>query len=419
MWSDSTKKYMTFQDKLQEYAKLIVNIGVNVQKGQDIVLRCPVDCYEFGRMIVKAGYEAGAKEVIVHWSDEQVSRLAYDYADISVFETVPEWQAESRNKYAREGACFITISSGDPEIFKGVDSTKLKANAKACDEAYEEFYNRMMASEIPWNVVAVPSKKWAKKVFENLSEEEAVEKLWEAIFKAVRIGEGDAVEAWRKHNELLAKQCKKLNEIQFSKLHYKNSIGTDFVVGLVKDHIWEGGAEEDSKGTSFVANMPTEEVFTMPDCRVAEGTVVSSLPLSFEGTLIKNFSLTFKNGRVEEFSAEEGYEALERLLNSDEGSRRLGEVALVPYESPISNMNILFYNTLFDENASCHLAFGECYPTTVQGGTKMTAEEITNIGGNHSMNHVDFMIGTSDLCITGIKEDGAEIPVFENGNWVL
>ena len=186
-----------------------------------------------------------------------------------------------------------------------------------------------------------------------------------------------------------------------------------------QDHIWEGGAEEDSKGTSFVANMPTEEVFTMPDCRVAEGTVVSSLPLSFEGTLIKNFSLTFKNGRVEEFSAEEGYEALERLLNSDEGSRRLGEVALVPYESPISNMNILFYNTLFDENASCHLAFGECYPTTVQGGTKMTAEEITNIGGNHSMNHVDFMIGTSDLCITGIKEDGTEIPVFENGNWVL
>lgn len=413
------RKPMTFQEKLQEYAKLIVNIGVNVQEGQDIVLRCPVECYEFGRMIVEEGYKAGAKEVIVHWGDEQISRLTYDYADLSVFETVQEWQAESRNKYAREGACFITISGGDPEIFKGVDSAKLKAYAKACDKAFEEFYNRMMASEIPWNVVAVPNKKWAMKVFPELSEEEAVEKLWEAVFFAVRIGESDVVEAWRKHNQSLAEQCKKLNELQFEKLHYKNSLGTDFIVGLVENHIWEGGAEEDSKGVTFVANMPTEEVFTMPDCRVADGKVVSSLPLSFEGTLIKNFSLTFKNGRVEEFTAEEGYEALERLLNSDEGSRHLGEVALVPYKSPISQMNILFYNTLFDENASCHFAFGECYPTTVKGGTKMTAEEITKVGGNHSMNHVDFMVGTSDLCITGITKEGKEIPIFENGNWVL
>ena len=316
-------------------------------------------------------------------------------------------------------ACFISISGGDPEVFKGVDSNKLKANAKASDKAFEPFYKRMMASEIPWNVVAVPNKKWAMKVFPNVSEEEAMEKLWNAIFLAVRIDEGDAVEKWNAHNALLAEKCKKLNEMQFAKLHYKNSIGTDFIVGLAKNHHWEGGSEKDENGVEFVANMPTEEVFTMPDHRIGEGTVVSALPLSFEGTLIKNFRLTFRNGRIEEFSAEEGYEALERLLNSDEGSRHLGEVALVPYESPISNMNILFYNTLFDENASCHFAFGECYPTTIQGGNAMTEEELFEAGGNHSMNHVDFMIGTSDLSIIGIKEDGTKVPVFENGNFVL
>ena len=410
---------MTFEEKLKQYARLVVRIGVNVQKGQDIVLRCPAECYEFARMIAKEGYEAGAKQVIVHFKDEQISRLTYDYADISVFETVPEWQAESLNKYAKEGACFISISGGDPEVFKGVDSNKLKANAKASDKAFEPFYKRMMASEIPWNVVAVPNKKWAMKVFPNVAEEEAMEKLWNAIFLAVRIDEGDAVEKWNAHNALLAEKCKKLNEMQFAKLHYKNSIGTDFIVGLAKNHHWEGGSEKDENGVEFVANMPTEEVFTMPDHRIGEGTVVSALPLSFEGTLIKNFRLTFRNGRIEEFSAEEGYEALERLLNSDEGSRHLGEVALVPYESPISNMNILFYNTLFDENASCHFAFGECYPTTIQGGNAMTEEELFEAGGNHSMNHVDFMIGTSDLSIIGIKEDGTKVPVFENGNFVL
>ena len=413
-------KTMTFEQKLQEYAKLIVRVGVNVQKGQDIVLRCPAECYAFARMITKEGYEAGARQVIVHFKDEQISRLTYDYADLSVFEQVPEWQAESLNHYAREGACFISISGGDPEVFKGVDSAKLKANAKASDKAFEVFYKRMMASEIPWNVVAIPNEKWAMKVFPDVSKEEAMEKLWEAVFQATRIGTTeDAVKAWQEHNHFLEQKCKQLNEMQFAKLHYKNSIGTDFVVGLAKGHKWEGGSEKDSNGVDFVANMPTEEIFTMPDRRIGEGTVVSALPLSFEGTLIKNFRLTFKNGRVEEFSAEEGEEALDRLLNSDEGSRHLGEVALVPFDSPVSNMGILFYNTLFDENASCHFAFGECYPTTIQNGESMTEEELFEAGGNHSINHVDFMVGTSDLSITGIIENGEEVPVFDKGNWVL
>lgn len=410
---------MNMNEKLQQYAKLAVRIGVNVQKDQILVLRCPAEFYEFARMLTKEGYEAGAKEVVVHFRDEQIRRLNYDYSPLSVFETIPEWQAESLNYYAREKACFISLIGGDPEIFKGVESAKLKAYSIASDKAFEPFQKSLMSSENPWNIIALPSEVWAKKVFPDLSTEEAMERLWEAIFTSVRIGDGDVVEKWKNHNKTLAEQCKKLNELQFAKLHYKNSLGTDFTVGLVKNHCWEGGSEVNPDNIEFVANMPTEEVFTMPDHRIADGKVVSSLPLSYEGTLIKNFSLTFKNGRVEEFTAEEGYEALERLLNSDEGSRHLGEVALVPYDSPISNMKILFYNTLFDENASCHLALGRCYPNNIEGGTTMSEDELFEKGGNKSMNHVDFMIGTSDLSITGIKEDGTEIKVFENGNWVL
>lgn len=410
---------MNINEKLQQYAKLAVRIGVNVQKGQTLVLRCPAEFYEFARLLTKEGYEAGAKEVVVHFRDEQIRRLSYDYSPLSVFETVPEWQAESLNQYAREGACFISLIGGDPEIFKGVDSEKLKASSIASDKAFEPFQKSLMSSENPWNIIALPSEVWAKKVFPDLSTEEGMKRLWDAIFTSVRIGDGDVVEKWKNHNKQLADQCKKLNELQFTKLHYKNNLGTDFTVGLVKNHCWEGGSEVNPNNIEFVANMPTEEVFTMPDHRIADGKVVSSLPLSYEGTLIKNFSLTFKNGRVEEFSAEEGYEALERLLNSDEGSRHLGEVALVPYDSPISNMKILFYNTLFDENASCHLALGRCYPNNIEGGTTMSQEELFEKGGNKSMNHVDFMIGTSDLSITGIKEDGTKIPIFQNGNWVL
>lgn len=410
---------MTFEEKLQEYARLIVRVGVNVQKGQDIVLRCPVECYEFARKIVREGYEAGAREVIIHWSDDESRRMAYDYADVSIFETLPDWKAESMNQYARLGAAFISISGGDPEVFKGVDGEKLKASAKASDQAYELFYKRMSASEIPWNVAAIPSEKWAQKVFPKLSANEAMEKLWESIFQAVRIGKGDAVKAWKEHDAFLTEKCKELNKQQFAKLHYTNSLGTDFTVGLVENHIWEGGSEADSAGIDFIANMPTEEIFTMPDIRQAEGTLVSALPLSYEGNMIRNFSFTFKDGKVVDFSAEEGMESLERMVNSDDGSRYLGEVALVPYNSPISNMKTLFYNTLFDENASCHFALGRCYPTTVKGGADLNEEELKQVGGNVSMIHVDFMVGTSDLTITGIKKDGSEVPVFIDGNWAM
>ena len=243
--------------------------------------------------------------------------------------------------------------------------------------------------------------------------------MWEDIFKDCKFEGGNPVKAWEEHGAFLAKKCEILNNKQFAKLHYKNSLGTDFTVGMPKNHIWGGGGEKNTKDVFFFPNMPTEEVFTAPDCRYAEGQVVSSMPLSYQGNLITDFTLTFKDGKVTEFTAKEGYESLERLLNTDEGSRRLGEVALVPYDSPISNMKILFYNTLFDENASCHLAFGRCYPNTIKGGELMPKDELKKIGGNDSMNHVDFMIGSSDLTITGIEENGTETVIFKNGNWAI
>ncbi|MDO5410353.1 MAG: aminopeptidase [Lachnospiraceae bacterium] len=404
--------------KIREYARLVVCTGVNVQPGQEVIIRCPVEYYEFGHLLIEEAYKAGAAEVLMRWNDTFDSRQYYLYASEEALCNVPEWKAESYNYYSRRGAAYISIAGGDPEAFKGVDPKRMQMNEAAMDKALETHYKLMMASEIPWTVAAVPQKKWAAKVFPELPEAEAMKRLWELILKAVRIGDNDAVKEWEKHDTFLKSKCRMLNDYAFEKLHYKNSIGTDFTVGLAKGHIWEGGSETAGTGTVFEANMPTEEIFTMPDSRVAEGTLVSALPLSYRGNLIRNFSLTFHEGQVVDYSAQEGYETLKSLLETDEGSKRLGEVAIVPYTSPISQMKTLFYNTLFDENASCHFALGECYPTTVAGGAAMSEEELKAVGGNSSINHVDFMVGTADLCITGIREDGTETVIFENGDWV-
>ncbi len=428
------------EDIIREYARLIVRMGINVQPGQEVVIKCPVEHYEFARLLITECYAAGAAEVIMQWSDNVEARLLYENVSDQVLSTVPEWKAESYNYYAKRGAGFISISGNDPESFKGVDPRKMQLRSVAMDKAVEDYNKLLMASEVPWTVAAVPQKQWAKKVFLGYSEEVAMQKLWEKILQAVRIGgqdmekrdasdagQGDvrgidcaqdAVQAWRAHDAFLKEKCRALNHHAFTKLRYKNSLGTDFTVGLVKNHIWEGGSETAGNGVVFEANIPTEEIFTMPDKNVAEGTLVGALPLSFRGSLIKDFTLTFHEGQVVDYTAEEGLESLKTLLESDEGSRRLGEVALVSYSSPISRMKTLFYNTLFDENASCHFALGECYPTTVKGGAKMSEEELSAIGGNSSMNHVDFMVGTEDLTITGIKENGDEVVLFDKGDWV-
>ncbi len=410
---------MAFKEQLQAYARLTVRQGVNVSEGIYTIIRCPIIAADFGRMVMEEAYKAGAKDVIMLFEDDKTARIRYENAALSQFEEIPAWKAEQRNYYAREGTTIINIIAEDPEAFDGVDSAKLLANVKATKKALKEFYDIMDAGKLRWTIVAYPCAPWARKVFPGETDAVAIKKLWAAIFQTVRITRGDPVKKWEKHDRLLKRRAKKLNSYAFTALEYKNSLGTDFTVGLPKGHIWYGGSETDVDGYKYFPNMPTEEIFTLPHCMQANGTVVASMPLSYQGCLIDGFRLTFRDGVVIEHSAQKGEEALTRLLNTDEGSRRLGEVALIPYNSPIRAMDILFYNTLFDENASCHLALGSCYPNTLKGGELLSEDDLYAKGGNRSVNHVDFMIGTADMTITGITKTGERIPVFENGNFVF
>lgn len=410
---------MNKENLLKKYAKLAIYQGVNVQKNQTLVISSPIECAEFTRMLVEEAYIKGAKEVVVQWNDELTGKLKYKYSPMEVFETIPEWVKESRLSYAKEGACFLSISASDPELLKDVDPKKVATFRKASSIASREFSSRLMSNENAWSIVSIPTVGWAKKVFPNISEDEAVEKLWDAIFKIVRVDSQDPVKAWEEHKNTLKKNMDFLNSKRFKSLHYTNSLGTDLIIELPEKHLWAGGAEFTQDGTEFIANMPTEEIFSMPKKTGVNGKVVSSMPLNYGGNLINNFSLTFKDGKVVDFSAEEGYETLKNLLDTDEGAKYLGEVALVPYNSPISNSNIIFFNTLYDENASCHLAFGKAYSLCIKDGEKMSEEELLKEGANDSLTHVDFMIGTKDLQITGTTYDNEKFDIFVNGNWAF
>ena len=410
---------MNKENLLKKYAQLAIYQGVNVQKNQTLVISSPIECAEFTRMLVEEAYIKGAKEVVVQWNDELTGKLKYKYSPMEVFETVPEWVKESRLSYAKKGACFLSISASDPELLKDVDPKKVATFRKASSIASREFSSRLMSNENAWSIVSIPTVGWAKKVFPNISEDEAVEKLWDAIFKIVRVDSQDPVKAWEEHKNTLKKNMDFLNSKRFKSLHYTNSLGTDLIIELPEKHLWAGGAEFTQDGTEFIANMPTEEIFSMPKKTGVNGKVVSSMPLNYGGNLINNFSLTFKDGKVVDFSAEEGYETLKNLLDTDEGAKYLGEVALVPYNSPISNSNIIFFNTLYDENASCHLAFGKAYSLCIKDGEKMSEEELLKEGANDSLTHVDFMIGTKDLQITGTTYDNEKFDIFVNGNWAF
>ena len=406
-----------FQSKLNEYAKLVVKVGINIQPGQPLVVNAPIEGVEFVRLIAKNAYEAGASEVYVNWSDEVITRLKYENAPMEVFENFPKWYADGLEDYAKKGAGYISISAQDPELLKNIDPKKIAANNKSSSIALKEFRNYTMNDIVPWCVVSIPTKSWAKRVFPNLTEDEAVEKLWDAIFSATRINLDDPVKAWKDHMKNLKEKVDFLNSKNLKSLHYTASNGTDLVVELPEGHIWAGGGAVNSKGVEFAPNMPTEEVFTMPLKTGVNGVVYSTKPLNYGGKLIDEFRLTFKDGKVGDFDAKVGSETLADLLNIDEGAKYLGEVALVPFNSPISQANIVFLNTLFDENASCHFAFGKAYPTNIKGGEKMTDEELEKHGVNNSLTHVDFMIGTEDMSIVGETKTGEKIQIFKDGNW--
>ena len=404
---------------LIKYASLAVNIGVNIQKDNILVISSPIETAEFARLITEEAYKSGAKDVIVHYGDQKLTKIKLENSSLETISNIPEWQAESYNYYARQEACFISISASDPDGLKGVPVEKIGASQKARTSALKEYFDNSMSNKCRWCVLSVPTLSWAKKVFPKVSDDEAMESLWDVIFKTVRVDTENPVNAWKKHNAYLEEKIKFMNNNNFKSVHLKSANGTDLNIELPEGHIWAGGSEGDVNGIPFNANIPTEEVFTLPKKTGVNGIVYSSKPLSYGGNLIDNFSITFKDGKAIDFTAETGYDVLKQMLESDEGAKYLGEVAFVPYNSPISNSKLIFFNTLFDENAACHLAFGRAYESCVKDADKYSEEELEKIGVNNSVIHVDFMIGNEDLNITAITRDGKRVPIFKDGNWAF
>lgn len=406
------------KQNLEKYAELAVKVGVNIQKGQTLIVNAPISAVDFVRLVAKKAYEAGAKNVHVEWSDEVITRTKYDLAPDEAFLEYPEWKAKGYEEMAKNGAAVMSITGTDPDLLKGVDPERIQNANKAYGKAMETFRSFIQSDKISWTVVAAPTLGWAKKVFPNEKDDVAIQKLWNAIFLATRVHTDDAVSAWRKHCEILENKVATLNEKRYKALHYKSKV-TDLTIELPEKHLWAGAGSTNEQGVYFVANMPTEEVFTAAKKDGVNGYVTSTKPLNYGGNLIDNFKLTFKDGKIVDFEAEKGYEILKRLIETDAGSAYIGEVALVPHDSPISNTNILFYNTLFDENASNHLAIGSAYAFNLEGGKSMSKDELERNGINTSIVHVDFMIGSSDMDIDGILQDGSREPLFRNGNWAF
>ena len=407
----------THEQKQKEYAELLIRIGINLQKGEELIIHSPVDVAPFTRMCVDAAYAAGAGDVTVIWSDDAVTRAHFLHAEEKFFEFTPEWRKHLMNDYARMGVPRLFIEASDPTNLADVSPERILKNARVKGEDFAEFRHLETTSFFPWCIASVPVKSWADKVFPE--DTAAVDKLWDAIFHTVRVsGDGTAVSAWQEHLAMLTARTEKLNELQFTSLHYTNSLGTDLTVCLPEKHFWQSGEDKTPKGRSFVANMPTEEIFTAPLKTGVDGVVYASLPLIEDGNLVKDFYMVVKEGKIVEVHAKEGEDILKNSVSVDEGASYFGEIALIPYDSPISNQKILYYETLFDENASCHLAFGAAYPC-IEGGADMSEEELAAHGLNVSTQHTDFMIGTPDLSIVGTTKDGREIQIFKDGNFCI
>ena len=405
-----------FSEKLKKYAELIVKVGVNVQKGQPVVLYISVTQQELAHLIVEEAYGAGASEVMIEWKDTFSEREFLKHASEERLENVPEYIVKKGNYIAGKKAARISVMSADPGAYSGIDQKRIAKNQAAMGKALRQVRKATQNNDLSWTVVSAADQAWAEKVFSEKKGQAAIDALWEEIFKTTRIDKADPVKAWHEHDQKLHEKSDWLNEQQFSALHYVSPV-TDITIGLPENHVWEGAGSFTPEGTEFMANMPTEEVFTAPDCRRIDGYVTSTKPLSYAGNILEDMRFTFKNGKVVEATAKKGQEVLEHLLETDAGAKSLGEVSLVPDPSPISQSGIIFFNTLFDENASDHLALGASYPFNVAGGTKMSDEELLDHGMNVSQTHVDFMVGSADMDIDGIKKDGTIVPVFRNGDW--
>ncbi|MGT2925761.1 aminopeptidase [Streptococcus cuniculipharyngis] len=408
-----------FSENLKKYAQLLIAKGVNVQKGHTLVLAIDVRQHEFARLLVQEAYAKGASEVVVDYTDEVVTREKYLHADQDRLTTIPQYMVDRSNYFLDKKASRLVILSANPNAYAAVDPSRLSAATKALNTALEKQRNAMQANKFSWNLGAAASPEWAAMVFPDLeTSEEQVDALWDAIFKMNRVYDEDPIKSWDEHEAKLTAKAKILNDMQFDALHY-TAPGTDLTLGMPKNHVWEAAGSYNAQGEKFIANMPTEEIFTAPDYRRADGVVSSTKPLSYAGVVIENMTFTFKDGQIVDVKADKGEETLKRMIEENDGARSLGEVALVPHKTPISLSGLTFFNTLFDENASNHLAIGAAYAHSIEGGVDMSREELKEAGLNNSSTHVDFMIGSDQMDIDGITADGKRVPIFRGGEWAI
>ncbi len=406
---------------IKQYAEFAVKIGTNPQKNQTLIINAPVEGAFFARACAEVAYTMGVREVVVFYADEKLTRMKMLNADIEVLEDIKPWVERRHLDYLESegGACYLHIIAEDPEIFKGIDSEKVDRAHVAASKAAKPRREYTMKDKVQWSIVAIASPAWATKVFPDMPVDEAEEKLWNAIFDVCRVTNGNVVEEWKAHIAKMIAWRNRMNALQLDSLHLMSANGTDLTIGLADDHVWEGAQSETPEGYTFIANIPTEEVFTAPHLARTNGVVKGTKPYVYNGNLIENFSVTFQEGKVVDYSATSGAELLGQLLDTDEGARHIGEIALVPASSPINKSGVLFFNTLFDENAACHIAFGAGYPGTVKGGTAMTKAELLEKGVNDSLIHEDVMVGSADMHITGTTKTGEVIEIFQNGEWVF
>jgi aminopeptidase len=402
--------------KLDRLAEAAVRVGLNLQPGQDLFLTAPVAALPLVRRVAEHAYKAGAGLITPILSDEEITLSRYRFAPEASFDRAPGWLHDGVAKAFAANTARLAIVGDNPMLLAGEDPAKVARASKANSMAYQPALEKIAGFDINWNIVAYPSASWARQVFPDEPEDIAVAKLAEAIFAASRVDLDDPVAAWAAHNAALRSRSAWLNGQRFQALHYSGP-GTELTIGLADGHEWQGGASAAKNGVTCNPNIPTEEVFTTPHARRVEGHVASTKPLSYQGSLIDGISVRFEAGRIVEAKAARGEEVLNKVLDTDEGARRLGEVALVPHSSPISQSGILFYNTLFDENASCHIALGQCYSKCFQGGATLTPEQIAERGGNKSLIHIDWMIGSDQIDIDGVHADGSRVPVFRKGEW--
>lgn len=402
---------------LKKYANLIARTGANVQKGQEVMIYADLDQPEFVKMLVEECYKLGAKKVMVEWDYQPLTKLNVKYRSLKTLSTIEKWEIERLEHRLKTLPVMIYLLSEDPDGLKGINQQKYSKSSQARYKITKPYRDKM-DNKYQWCIAAVPGEKWAKKMFPNLRKSQAIEKLWEAILTTSRVDD-NPTSAWENHNKDIKSRCDYLNSLGIKLLEYKSSNGTQFTVGLMENARFLGGREKTLSDIEYNPNIPSEEVFITPKKGEAQGIVYSSRPLSFRGELIENFSIRFENGKAVEVKAEKNEELLRELISMDEGASYLGECALVPYNSPICQSGLIFYNTLFDENAACHLAFGEGFAECIIDFDKYTLEQCREMGCNTSIIHEDFMIGTADLDITAVTRSGERFEIFKNGNWAF